>query len=191
MVIMTHIGDPETWYAGKYGRRRRLAAKYGTREEHYRMWEGLLEEYRGTPWLGAHLGGNPEDLPRLQRLLDTLPRPVAGLQRHPLDGARDQPAATRRGSSSSATRTASCSAPTRSAATTAASTSSPAGSGATASCGRPPTPAPARYLDPDLPPDRQPMLNGLALPDDVLQKIYHDNPVRFLAGVGIHMGEGD
>ena len=49
------------------------AAKYGTREEHYRMWEQLLEEYRGVPWLGAHLGGNPEDPHRLQSLLDRFP----------------------------------------------------------------------------------------------------------------------
>jgi len=31
-------------------------------------------------------------------------------------------------------------------------------------------------------------LRGLALPDVVLQKIYHDNPVRFLAKVGMTVG---
>src|SRR6266404_3446822 len=37
MAIMTHIGDPDIWYAGKYAD----AARYGSREDHYRMWEDL------------------------------------------------------------------------------------------------------------------------------------------------------
>ena len=40
---------------------------------------------------------------------------------------------------------------------------------------------PAPIIDPDLPESEQPTLRGLALPDGVLQKIYHDNAVRFLA----------
>src|SRR5436853_4336997 len=36
MGIMTHLGDPDTWYRGKYAD----AAKYGSRDEHYAMWEG-------------------------------------------------------------------------------------------------------------------------------------------------------
>jgi len=48
-------------------------AKYGTRDEHYRMWENCLSTYKDHLWWGAHLGGNPEDLPRLQYLLDTYP----------------------------------------------------------------------------------------------------------------------
>ena len=39
--------------------------------------------------------------------------------------------------------------------------------------------------DPDLPSDAQPTLRGLALPDGVLQKMYHDNPVRFMKMTGI------
>src|SRR5207248_4386124 len=69
MAIMTHIGDPELWYAGKYVD----ASKFGTREEHYQMWESLLSEYPTVPWVGAHLGGNPENLGRLQDLLDRFP----------------------------------------------------------------------------------------------------------------------
>ena len=41
MIIMTHIGDPDTWYAGKYAD----AGKYGTRDEHYRMWESHRKDY--------------------------------------------------------------------------------------------------------------------------------------------------
>ena len=34
MILMSHIGDPDTWYSGKYTD----TAKYGTREEHFAMW---------------------------------------------------------------------------------------------------------------------------------------------------------
>jgi hypothetical protein len=43
--------------------------------------------------------------------------------------------------------------------------------------------------DPDLPPDDQPMLRGLALPDEVLQKLYHDNAVRILAKAGVRFDD--
>ena len=36
-------------------------------------WESALSEFRDHPWVGAHLGGNPEDLVRLQRMLDAYP----------------------------------------------------------------------------------------------------------------------
>src|SRR4029078_8317068 len=66
MAVMTHVGDPDTWYASKYTD----TTKFGTRDEHYAMWEGVLAEYPQVPWVGAHMGGNPENLPLLQRLLD-------------------------------------------------------------------------------------------------------------------------
>jgi hypothetical protein len=185
MVIMTHIGDPDTWYAAKYGATPELIAKFGTREEHYRMWESLLEEYRGTPWLGAHLGGNPEDLGRLQGLLDRFPdlwldnsatRWMAREISARRDAARDfiihnrarilfgsdQVSTDDRGFDFLASRFW----VHRKLWETAYSGPSP-------------------IIDPDLPADRQPILQGLALPDDVLQAIYHDNPVRFLANVGV------
>ena len=63
---------------------------------------------RGAP---RRQPGEPAAPPAAAR---PLPRPGAGLQRHPLDGPRDQrTAAIPPASSSSATRTASCSAPTR------------------------------------------------------------------------------
>jgi hypothetical protein len=181
MAIMTHIGDPQTWYDGKYGD----AAKFGSRADHYAMWESLLEEYRGVPWVGAHMGGNPEDLHRLQDLLDRYPTCGWIAARRAGWCARSAPAGTRPASSSSATRTGSSSAPTRSAATTAASTSSPAASGPTASCGRPPTSAPARSSTPTCRPTASRPSAAWRLPDVVLQKIYHDNPLRFMRGIGM------
>ena len=152
------------------------------------MWEGLLEEYRGHPWLGAHMGGNPENLARLQDLLDRFPdlmldcsatrwmvREISARR----DAAReffirnqdrivfgtDQVTGDTRGFDFLASRFW---------------------------CHRKlwetayigPTP----ILDPDLPEDQQPTLRGLALPDEVLQKIYHDNPLRLLARVGVTFG---
>jgi hypothetical protein len=44
---------------------------------------------------------------------------------------------------------------------------------------------PAPILDPDLPADQQPILRGLALPDECLQKLYHDNAIKLLAKIGV------
>ena len=72
MIVMTHIGDPQAWYDSptKYAQDPDL---YGTRERHYDAWEALLDHTRGHPWWGAHLGGFPENLPRLDHLLQTYP----------------------------------------------------------------------------------------------------------------------
>jgi hypothetical protein len=183
MIIMTHIGDPDTWYQSRYSD----GSKFGTREEHYRIWESMLNEYREHPWLGAHLGGNPEDLPRLQRLLDTFPnlsldcsatrwmvREIS--QRR--DAARDffirnadrilfgtdQVSGDDRGFDFLSSRFWAH----RKLWETAYIGASP-------------------IRDPDLPDDRQPEIRGLALPDHVLQKLYHDNATALLSRVGVRL----
>ncbi|HEX5245126.1 MAG TPA: amidohydrolase family protein [Tepidisphaeraceae bacterium] len=185
MAIMTHIGDPEVWYRGRYSD----AAKYGTREQHYRMWEDSMREHPDTPWVGAHLGGNPEDLDRLQDMLDRYPNLMLDcsatrwMQREisaHRDAAReffirnqdriffgtDQVSGNDRGFDFLASRfwvhrklweTAYI--------------------------------GPSPIIDPDLPNDAQPVIRGLALPDEVLQKIYHDNPTAFLAKIGMGFNE--
>jgi predicted TIM-barrel fold metal-dependent hydrolase len=185
MCIMTHIGDPDTWYAARYTD----TARFGTRDDHYAMWERLLERYRGTPWLGAHLGGNPEDLPRLQRLLDRFPDLVLdcsatrwmvreiSARREPareffirnqdriLFGS-DQVSGDDRGFDFLASRIW-CH---RKLWETAYTGESP-------------------IIDPDVPADQQPVLRGLALPDSVLQKLYHDNAQRLLGRVDAAFAE--
>jgi predicted TIM-barrel fold metal-dependent hydrolase len=178
MILMSHIGDPDIWYATKYSD----SAKYGTREEHYAMWEGLLEEYNDHPWLGAHLGGNPENLPRLQRLLDKFPnlyldnsatrwmvREVSARR----DAARefiirnadrilfgtDQVSGDDRGFDFLASRF-----------------------WAHRKLWETAYNGPSPISDPD---SDDPQLRGLALPDEVLQKLYHDNAVKLLARVGV------
>ncbi|HZL33702.1 MAG TPA: amidohydrolase family protein [Tepidisphaeraceae bacterium] len=185
MAIMTHIGDPDTWYAGKYAD----TAKYGSRDDHYQMWESVMQEFPDVPWMGAHLGGNPENPARLQSLLDRYPnlsldcsatRWMAREVSARRDAVRelfirnqdrivfgsDQVSTDDRGFDFLASRfwvhrklweTAYI--------------------------------GPNPIFDPDLPADRQPELRGLALPDEVLQKLYHDNAARFLARLGVQFAD--
>jgi hypothetical protein len=180
MAVMTHVGDPDTWYGSKYAD----AAKYGSREEHYAMWARVMDRYPDIPWVGAHMAGNPENLGQLQWFLDHFPnlsldcsatrwmvREISARR----DEAReffiknadriiwgsDQVSGDDRGFDFLASRwwvhrklweTAYI--------------------------------GPSPIFDPDLPEDRQPQLRGLALPDEVLQKMYHDNAIRFLSRIG-------
>jgi hypothetical protein len=184
MGIMTHLGDPDTWYHGKYAD----TSKYGSREEHYAMWEGVMREYPGVPWVGAHMGGNPEDLGRLQDLLDRFPDLVLdcsatrwmvreiSARRDPareffirnqdriLFGS-DQVSGDDRGFDFLASRW-----------------------WAHRKLWETAYVGPSPIFDPDLPEDHQPMLRGLALPDAVVQKMYHDNPVKHLAKLGLAVG---
>jgi hypothetical protein len=186
MAIMTHIGDPDTWYNGKYAADK---LKFGTRDDHFKMWESVMSQYPDVPWVGAHMGGNPEDLGRLQYMLDRYPnlmldcsatRWMAREISARRDSAReffirnqdrilfgsDQVSTDDRGFDFLASRfwvhrklweTAYI--------------------------------GPNPILDPDLPADQQPILRGLALPDAVLQKLYHDNATAFLARIGMGFEE--
>ncbi len=181
MAIMSHVGDPDLWYARKYTD----TAKYGTRDDHYRQWADALAEYTPhVPWVGAHLGGNPEDLDRLQGLLDRFPnlwldtsatRWVVREVSRQRDAARefvirnqdrllfgsDQVSGDGRDFDFFASRFWALRKLWE-----------------TAHVG------PTNITDPDLSPDQQPMIRGLALPDEVLQKLYRDNAVRLMASVG-------
>jgi predicted TIM-barrel fold metal-dependent hydrolase len=184
MILMSHVGDPDTWYHGKYAAD---PAKFGTRDEHYQMWESMLKEYAGYPWVGAHMGGNPEDLLRLQYLLDTYPdlyldtsatrwmiREISARRDHARDFiirnqdrllfGTDQVSGDDRGFDFLASRFW-----------------AHRKLWETAYIG------PSPILDPDLPEDQQPQIRGLALPDEVLQKIYHDNAVKLMSRVGVSL----
>jgi predicted TIM-barrel fold metal-dependent hydrolase len=181
MVLMSHVGDPDTWYSGKYTD----TAKYGTRDDHYAMWEWALEEFKDHPWLGAHMGGNPENLPRLQRLLDRFPNLYL-----------DNSATRWMVRELSARRDAARDFVIRNADRILFGTDQVSGDDRgfdflasrfwahrklweTAYNG------PSPIFDPDLPQDQQPTLRGLALPDEVIQKVYHDNAVKLLGRVGV------
>lgn len=68
MIFMTHVSDPDTWFATKYAD----ASIYGQKLHHYEALESLLERFT-QPWIAAHMGGWPENLEFLAGLL----------QRHP------------------------------------------------------------------------------------------------------------
>ncbi len=184
MIIMTHIGDPSLWYSKQYAD----TSIYGTRDEHYAWWESALEEHRGWPWWCAHIAGNPEDLPRVQKLLDRFPDLVLDLSAtrwmvreisHQRQAARefvirnedrliwgsDQVSGDLRDFDFLASRWW-CH---RKLFETGYSGQSP-------------------ILDPDLTLNQQPILRGLALPDETLQKLYHDNAVRVLGKMGQKFG---
>jgi Amidohydrolase len=71
-VFMTHVGDPDTWFAAKYTD----PGKYGTKREQFKPLEDLLDEYHDVTWIGAHIGGSPEDLDFVQGMLDRHPNYV-------------------------------------------------------------------------------------------------------------------
>jgi hypothetical protein len=180
MILMSHVGDPDLWYAKQYA-----DPKYGTREEHYRIWTDVLRAYRHWPWVGAHLGGNPENLPRLQALLDEFPNLYLDLsatkwmvrelsaRRDParefiirnasrLLFGSDQVSGDDRGFDFLASRL-----------------------WVHRKLWETGWEGDVPIHDPDLPDNAQPVLRGLALPTAVLQKIYHDNAIGLLERVGV------
>lgn len=68
MMGMVHIADPDTWFQTTYADSQR----YGTKLDQYAPFERMLETYT-QPWLGAHMGGWPEDLRFLTDLLERHP----------------------------------------------------------------------------------------------------------------------
>jgi predicted TIM-barrel fold metal-dependent hydrolase len=181
MAVMTHVGDPDTWYFSKYTD----SGKYGTRDEHYAMWESVMQQHPDLPWVGAHMGGNPENLPRLQRLLDTYPNLVLDCSAtrwmvREISARRDE---AREFFMRNADRilfgTDQVSGDDRGFDFLASRFWAHRKLWETAYIG--PTP----IFDPDLPEDHQPVLRGLALPDETIQKMYHDNAVKFLSRIGV------
>ncbi|MBN2581789.1 MAG: amidohydrolase family protein [Planctomycetes bacterium] len=66
LVALVHIADPDVWWRHTY----RDTARYGTKAETYRQLVNRLRRHRGVTVQAAHLGGDPEHLNHLDRLLD-------------------------------------------------------------------------------------------------------------------------
>ena len=82
---MTHVGDPDTWYAGKYAD----AAMYGTRDEHYRCGRTCSASTRTFPGSARTWAATRKTCPPA-RPARPLSQPLSRLQRHAVDGPRDQ-----------------------------------------------------------------------------------------------------
>lgn len=68
MSCMTHVADPDTWFATRYAD----SARYGRKLDHYAPLRRVLDRF-AMPWIAAHMGGFPEDLAFLDRLLEAHP----------------------------------------------------------------------------------------------------------------------
>ena len=69
MPGLVHIADPDIWFETHYGD----TALYGTKAKAYEQLEHVLERHPDVDILGAHFGGDPENLDHLARLLETYP----------------------------------------------------------------------------------------------------------------------
>lgn len=69
MPVMVHIADPDIWWRKQYRDRNRFESKRHT----YRQLTNMLGRYPELNVVAAHLGGHPEDLGHLDELLDQHP----------------------------------------------------------------------------------------------------------------------
>lgn len=69
MPAMVHIADPDIWWEKQYRNRDRFESKVHT----YRQLTNTLGRYPQLKVVIAHLGGHPEDLAHLGELLDRYP----------------------------------------------------------------------------------------------------------------------
>lgn len=68
-VVMTHVGDPDTWWNGPY----QEVNKYGSKADQYLPLQRMLEAFPDMSWIGAHMGGDPEHPDHLEALLENYP----------------------------------------------------------------------------------------------------------------------
>jgi len=68
MILMVHVGDPDTWFKTKYAD----SARFGGKREQYDSLEDILSRFT-VPVIAAHMGGWIEDLNFLSRLLESYP----------------------------------------------------------------------------------------------------------------------
>ncbi len=68
-VVMTHVGDPDVWWTHAY----QDVAKYGTKPAQYGPLERMLEMFPDMSWIAAHMGGDPEHPDHLEALLIKYP----------------------------------------------------------------------------------------------------------------------
>jgi predicted TIM-barrel fold metal-dependent hydrolase len=184
--VMVHVADPDRWFQTVYTD----ASKYGTKPDQYRGLERLLEMFPDLIWIGAHMGGDPEHPDHLEALLERYPHlyfdtSAAKWQIREVSPRREEIAALI------------CRHPDRFL----------FGSDLVSRYGLPRDHYVSRYwsertlwesrwegISPIADPDyvaaeggpSTPALRGLALPAEVLRKLYHDNSTRLLSAPSAH-----
>jgi hypothetical protein len=68
-IFMVHVGDPDRWFQTVYTD----AAKFGTKPEQYIGLERMMQMFPESAWIGAHMGGDPEHPDHLEQLLEKYP----------------------------------------------------------------------------------------------------------------------
>lgn len=68
-IVMVHVADPDAWFRTVYAD----AVTYGTKADQYAGLERLLEEFPDLTWIGAHMGGDCEHPDHLEALLERYP----------------------------------------------------------------------------------------------------------------------
>jgi predicted TIM-barrel fold metal-dependent hydrolase len=68
-IFMVHVADPDVWFKKTYTD----LAKYGTKLQQYTGLEHMLELFPDVRWVGAHMGGDPEHADHLESLLERYP----------------------------------------------------------------------------------------------------------------------
>lgn len=68
-IVMVHVGDPDAWFRTVYAD----ASKFGTKPDQYVGLRRMLEMFPEMTWIGAHMGGDPEHPDHLEELLERYP----------------------------------------------------------------------------------------------------------------------
>jgi len=68
LAVEAHIAQPDAWFAKFYS-----DGRAGRKEEYFAQVERVLEEHPKLTYIGVHMGGWPENLEYLQRMMDTFP----------------------------------------------------------------------------------------------------------------------
>jgi predicted TIM-barrel fold metal-dependent hydrolase len=69
LVALIHIADPDIWFEQHYTD----VGRYLSKRDNYRQLENRMDRHTDLLVQAAHLGGDPEDLPHLDAMLDRHP----------------------------------------------------------------------------------------------------------------------
>jgi len=69
-IAMVHVGDPDRWFSTVYTD----TAKFGTKADQYVPLRRMIEMFPDMTWIGAHMGGDPEHADHLEALIQAYPQ---------------------------------------------------------------------------------------------------------------------